>query len=156
MAAAALVALAAVSAAAGWYALGALVLAALFTLGLGRLSRMLQDHPDGPRWFTDGAAVAVGVGRLALTAAVFGVFVFPSLLVVAWLVLVALVLVAVTLGIRSTIYYRRWLLGVTVAAMVVFLAVCLAFAPVPTMTTGHDAGGAPTLVAGLRALGLAV
>jgi len=156
MAAAALVALAAVSAAAGWYALGALVLAALFTLGQNRLSRMVQEQPEGPRWFADGAAVAVGVGRLALPAAAFGVYLFPAHRVAAGLVLVALVLAADLLGIRNTTYHRRWLVGVMVATTAVFLAVCLAIAPVPTMTTGHDASGTPTLVAGLRALGLAV
>ena len=156
MAAAALVALAAACAVAGWYALGALVLGALFTLGLIRLSGMLQAHSDGPRWFTDGAVVAVAVGRLALAAAVFGAYVFPSHRVAAGVVLVTVVVAADLVGIRSNTYYRRWLVGVVVAATLLFLAVCLAIAPVPTMSAEHDAGEIPAPVAGLRALGLAV
>lgn len=156
VAAAALVALAAASAAAGWYVFGVLALGVLFTFGTRQLRPMPNTHRGMPQWLLDGLTVALGIGRVALVATVFAAYLFPAHPVVAGAGLVLVVTVADAVGIHVNSYCRWWLTGILLATLAVFLAVCLAIPPVPAMTAGHGVGDPPDFVAGLRALGLVI
>lgn len=154
VAAAALVALAAASAAAGWYVFGAVALGVGFILGMRRLA--LETPPHMPQWLSAGLTAAVGIGRVALAASVFAAYLFPTRPVAAGAGMILVVTVADAAGVHLEPYYRRWLAGILLVTLAVFLAVCLAIAPVPAMTFGNEAAEMPDVAAGSRALAVVI
>lgn len=158
VAAAALVALAAASAAAGWYSLAAFGAGVLLA---GAIRSLPGPEPDDlgergvRRWIPAGLAASVAVARTALAAAVFAAYLAPAYLVIAAPALVLAVAVADMAGARVNTYYRRWLAGLLLVAVAVFLAVCLTIPPAPRVTISPELGGAPGLAGGLLALAVA-
>ncbi|MFD2468614.1 sulfatase [Amycolatopsis silviterrae] len=124
LAGALLVTLAAGAAGAGYWVLGAVVLAALAAAGASRLPALGGDP---------AARIVGGLSRLAqivVLAQAFGAYVFPLQPGYAAAALVVFVAAADFAGLRLPHLLVKWVLGVLLAAGAVLVAMCLAVAPV--------------------------
>lgn len=167
-----LVAIAAATAAAGWLALPAIVLAFLLT-GIGLAGRPFVDewlprHTHqarqvdlSPRTVEAGAATrrrvaavargvhgAAAVAAVALCGSVFATYLLPEVAPVAAGGLVAGAAAADIAGVRLDTYWRRWIVGFLLVAVLVFVVTCLAIEPVRAPVSQQPVGVAGVLLAG--------
>lgn len=138
--AAALVGLAVAVGLAGWYALGAIVLGLLFTHAAHHL-RAPAPPAGWQQWLSSGVLVGTQTAYAALFAAVLADYLFAAAAALVAPLFILVVAVAEVAGTRVNTYYRRWFAGLTLAAVVVFLAISLTIPPVER--PGLDAGSAP-------------
>lgn len=152
--AAALLALSAAVAAAGWLALAAIVFAGLLRAAETRPALLEGTPPVRStfwRWAPRGVALVERTSRIALFAAVFATYLFEGSAFLAIVVFLAVVGLAEAAAVRVDTYYRRWLTGAALVAAVVFVIVCLSIAPVEG-TRQADTGGVGGLLSAIVVL----
>lgn len=141
--AAALVALSAAFAAAGWLALVAIVLAGMLRAAETR-PRLMREQSEprsvARRWLFRGVTVVARTSMIALFASAFAAYLFEESAALAVVVFLLFVAVAEVADVRVNTYYRRWLAGVALVGALVFVGVCLSISPVEGMRQAETGG----------------